>query len=114
MDLRGVNVKVLALAGITIAVAVGTKLVDCGLLSIIFLKDRRKAMKVGIGMISRGEVGLIVVATGASAGVLSTNLFSTRVIMVAVSTIITPVWLKLAYRKDPPPEPAVLVEKRGS
>jgi Kef-type K+ transport system membrane component KefB len=76
----------------------------------IFLKDKGKAMKVGIGMISRGEVGLIVAAAGASAGVLSSNLFSTVVIMVTVSTIITPVWLKMAYRKDPP-EPAGAVEK---
>lgn len=110
VDLRAVNAEVLALAGIMIAVAVGTKLVGCGLPSMIFLKDKGKAMKVGIGMISRGEVGLIVAAAGASAGVLSSNLFSTVVIMVTVSTIITPVWLKMAYRKDPP-EPAGAVEK---
>lgn len=109
VDLRGVTPEVLALAGIMIAVAVGTKLVGCGLPSMLFLKDKGKSMKVGIGMISRGEVGLIVAAAGASAGVLSNTLFSTVVIMVAVSTIITPVWLKLAYRKDPP-EPPVAVE----
>ncbi|MEW6603842.1 MAG: hypothetical protein AB1351_04030 [Thermoproteota archaeon] len=40
--------------------AVGTKLVGCGLPSTIFLKDKGKAMKVGIGMISRGEISLIV------------------------------------------------------
>lgn len=106
VDLSGVNLEVLLLAGIVLAIAVVTKLVGCGLPSMIFLKDRRKAMKVGIGMISRGEVGLIVAAAGASAGVLSGNLYSTVVIMVAVSTIITPVWLKTAYKKDPP-EPAV-------
>ena len=78
----------------------------------LFLKDRRKSMKVGIGMISRGEVGLIVAAAGASAGVLSGNLYTTVVIMVAVSTIITPVWLKIAYKKDPP-EPSPAVEKEA-
>ena len=114
VDLRGVNLEVMLLAGIVIAIAVGTKLAGCGLPSMIFLKNKDKATKVGIGMISRGEVGLIVAAAGASAGVLSGNLYSTIVIMVAVTTIITPVWLKMAYKKDPP-EPAVTqaLEKGG-
>lgn len=109
VDLRGVDMEVLILSGVIIAIAVVTKLVGCGLPAMLFLKDRNKSMKVGIGMISRGEVGLIVAAAGASAGVLSGALYTTVVIMVAVSTIITPVWLKIAYRKDPP-EPATVVE----
>jgi Kef-type K+ transport system membrane component KefB len=115
VDLRGVNLEVLLLAGIVIAIATVTKLAGCGLPAMMFLKDRRKGMKVGIGMISRGEVGLIVAAAGASTGVLSGNLYSTIVIMVAVSTIITPVWLKMAYRKDPPePEVAPVAENSGA
>ena len=110
VDLRGVNFEVLILAGVVIAIAVVTKLGGCGLPAMLFLKDRRKSMKVGIGMVSRGEVGLIVAAAGASAGVLSGNLYTTVVIMVAASTIITPVWLKMAYKKDPL-EPAAAVEK---
>ncbi|WP_415280663.1 cation:proton antiporter [Candidatus Nitrososphaera sp. FF02] len=114
VDLRGVNTEVLILSGVIIAIAVVTKLVGCGLPAMLFLKDRNKSMKVGIGMISRGEVGLIVAAAGASAGVLSGGLYTTVVIMVAVSTIITPVWLKFAYRKDPPEPPAVVEQKPQS
>ena len=40
----------------------------CGLPSLIFLKDKSKAMRVGIGMVSRGEVGLIVAGVGATFG----------------------------------------------
>lgn len=109
VDLRGVNLEVMMLAGIMIAIAVATKLDGCGLPSMLFLKDKGKAMKVGIGMVSRGEVGLIVAAAGASAGAISGNLYTTVIIMVAVSTIITPVWLKIAYRKDSP-EPAAGME----
>jgi Kef-type K+ transport system membrane component KefB len=58
-------------------------------------------MKVGIGMISRGEVGLIVAGIGVSSGVLSSNIYTTVIIMVAITTLITPVWLKFAYRKEP-------------
>ncbi|MCI0564400.1 MAG: cation:proton antiporter [Nitrososphaera sp.] len=109
VDLRGANLNVLFLAAIAIAVAVSTKLAGCGLPSMVFLKDRRKATKVGIGMVSRGEVGLIVAGVGASAGILSSDIYTAVIMMVAVTTIITPLWLKVAYRKDPP-EPEVLAE----
>lgn len=102
VDLRGINVNVLYLAGVIVAVAIGTKLAGCGLPAMIFLKDKGKAMKVGIGMISRGEVGLIVAGVGVSSGALANDIYTTIIIMVALTTIITPVWLKVAYRKDPP------------
>lgn len=102
VDLRGINVNVLYLAGIIVAVAIVTKLAGCGLPAMIFLKNKGKAMKVGIGMISRGEVGLIVAGVGVSSGALTNDIYTTVIIMVALTTIITPVWLKVAYRKDPP------------
>jgi Kef-type K+ transport system membrane component KefB len=102
VDLRGINLNVLYLAGILIAVAIITKLVGCGLPALIFLKGNNKsrAMKVGIGMISRGEVGLIVAGVGVSAGTITTDIYTSVIIMVAVTTIITPIWLKMAYKKD--------------
>ena len=69
VNLTGINMYVLFLTSIVVAVAVGTKLVGCGLPTMIFLKNRSKAMKVGIGMISRGEVGLIVAGIGVTSGV---------------------------------------------
>jgi Kef-type K+ transport system membrane component KefB len=101
VDLRGININVLYLAGIIVAVAIATKLAGCGLPAMIFLKNKSKAMRVGIGMISRGEVGLIVAGVGVSSGVLSNDIYTTVIIMVTLTTIITPVWLKMAYRKEP-------------
>jgi Kef-type K+ transport system membrane component KefB len=100
VDLRGVNVDVLYIAGIMIAIAVITKLIGTGLPSIIFLKERTKAMRVGIGMISRGEVGLIVAGVGVSSGALSNDIYTAVIIMVAATTIITPIWLKLSYKNE--------------
>ena len=100
VDLRGVNLDVLYLSGIIIAVAVITKLAGCGLPAMIFLKEKSKAMKVGIGMISRGEVGLIVAGVGVSSGALSSDIYTTVIVMVAITTIVTPVWLKMEYRKE--------------
>jgi Kef-type K+ transport system membrane component KefB len=101
VDLRGINITVLYLAGVITAVAIVTKLAGCGLPAMIFLKNKDKAIKVGIGMISRGEVGLIVAGIGVSSGVLTNDIYTTMIIMVALTTIITPIWLKMAYRKNP-------------
>lgn len=58
-------------------------------------------MKVGIGMISRGEVGLIVAGVGVSSGALTNDIYTAIIIMVAATTIITPIWLKISYKKEP-------------
>ncbi len=99
VDFREVNTEILILSGIVIAIAVVTKLFGCGLPAWLFLKDKAQGMRVGIGMISRGEVGLIVAGVGVSSGILTGSVYSTIVIMVAVTTIITPIWLKMEYRK---------------
>ncbi|MBA4436896.1 MAG: cation:proton antiporter, partial [Nitrosopumilaceae archaeon] len=100
VDLRAVDINILMLSGAVIAVAVVTKLFGCGLPAMLFLKSKAQGLRVGIGMISRGEVGLIVAGVGVTAGVLSSEVYSTIVIMVAVTTIITPIWLKMEYRKE--------------
>lgn len=100
VDLRAVDLNILMLSGIIIVVAIVTKLFGCGLPAMMFLKSKTGGMKVGIGMISRGEVGLIVAGVGVTAGVLTSEVYSTIVIMVAVTTIITPIWLKMEYRKE--------------
>lgn len=100
VDLRGVNLDVLYLAGIMVSIAVATKLIGTGLPSLIFLKEKSRSMRVGIGMISRGEVGLIVAGVGVSSGALTNDIYTTIIIMVAATTIITPIWLKIAYKNQ--------------
>jgi Kef-type K+ transport system membrane component KefB len=100
VDLRAVNLEILALSGVVIIIAIVTKLGGCGLPAMYFLKSKAQGMRVGIGMISRGEVGLIVAGVGISTGVLTSNVYSTIVIMVAATTIITPIWLKMEYKKE--------------
>ena len=100
VDFRTVNLDVLILSAVVIAIAISTKLFGCGLPAILFLKNKAAGMRVGIGMISRGEVGLIVAGVGLSSGVLTGDVYTTIVIMVAVTTIITPIWLKMDYRRE--------------
>ena len=91
---------VLFLSAIVIIVAIVTKLMGCGLPAMLFLRNKSKVMKVGVGMISRGEVGLIVAGIGVTSGALTSNIYTTVIIMVAITTLITPVWLKKAYSKE--------------
>ncbi|MGH9953524.1 MAG: hypothetical protein ACRD5J_18040 [Nitrososphaeraceae archaeon] len=51
-------------------------------------------------MISCGKVRLIVAGVGVSTGALSSNIYTTVIIMVTLTTIITPIWLKRSYMKD--------------
>jgi Kef-type K+ transport system membrane component KefB len=100
VNLTGVNLDVMFLSAIMIIVAIVSKLSGCGLPALMFLRNKSRAMKVGIGMISRGEVGLIVAGIGVTSGALSPNIYTTVIIMVAITTLITPIWLKKAYSKD--------------
>ena len=104
VDLRGVNLDVLYLSVIVIIVAVGTKIVGCGLPSLIFLKDKTRALRVGIGMVSRGEVGLIVAGVGVSTQVMTSDVYTTVIIMIALTTIITPIWLKKSFKNELVPQ----------
>ena len=99
VDLRGININVLYLAGLIVAIAIITKLIGCGIPSMIFLKDRGKAMKVGVGMISRGEVGLIIAGVGVSAGALAKDTYTSIIIMVAGPQLLLLFGLKWCIRK---------------
>ena len=75
-------------------IAVLTKILGCGLGAKLCRYTNHEALNVGIGMISRGEVALIVAQKGYNMGLLSGKLFSPVVLVVIVTTIITPVLLK--------------------
>lgn len=85
---------------ILISIAVSTKFIGCGIPAMMFLKNKAKARIVGVGMISRGEVGLIVAGIGVTSGVLSSDIYTSIIIMVAFTTIVTPIWLKKSYKSD--------------
>jgi Na+:H+ antiporter len=54
---------------------------------------------VGVGMVPRGEVGLIFAGTGLAAAVVTPDLYSALVVMVMITTFVAPVWLKVLYRQ---------------
>jgi len=57
---------------------------------------------VGVGMVPRGEVGLIFAGAGLAAGVIAADLYSALVVVVMLTTFVAPPWLKALYRTEEP------------
>jgi Kef-type K+ transport system membrane component KefB len=92
-----------------VAVAIVAKAVGCGGLARLFGFTNLESLRVGIGMISRGEVGLIVAGYGLSSGIIGREVFSASVIMVLATTMVTPPLLRLTFPRRAP-EPALVEE----
>lgn len=80
-----------------VLVAIATKALGCGLFARMAGFTTRQSLRVGAGMISRGEVGLIVAGYGLAHGLIGRDGFSAAVIMVLVTTMVTPPLLKATF-----------------
>ncbi len=80
-----------------VIVAIMAKALGCGLFARVSGFNTAESVRVGVGMISRGEVGLIVAGYGLAHGIIPQGVFSAAVIMVLVTTMVTPPLLRLAF-----------------
>lgn len=82
--------------------AIVSKIIGCGLGAKLCRYSNRECVQIGVGMVSRGEVALIVANKGIATGLMSNDYFGPVVIMVAATTVVTPILLKVVYkgRKD--------------
>ena len=80
-------------------VAILTKMAGCGLGAKLCRYDNDEALQIGVGMISRGEVALIVANKGEALGLMDQYLMGPIVIVVIITTIIAPILLKPVFRK---------------
>ena len=95
VSIDSITPSLLIFAVLLCLVAMLTKVVGCGLGAKICSCNWKESLQIGVGMISRGEVALIVAQKGYAAGMLDDTLFAPIVIMVIVTTLITPILLKL-------------------
>ena len=86
----------LYLALLILAAAVVTKLIGCGLGAIAL--GWQNMLKVGLGMVPRGEVGMVVAQLGLGMAVITTEIYTVVVFMVVATTILTPLLLNIAFR----------------
>jgi Kef-type K+ transport system membrane component KefB len=91
----------IALTFALIVVAIVAKAIGCGVFARLFGFSGRESLRVGVGMISRGEVGLIVAGYGLAHGIIGPDVFSGSVVMVLVTTMITPPLLRAAFPRRP-------------
>lgn len=77
--------------------SVASKILGCGLGSKLCGYSNQDALRIGVGMISRGEVALIVANNGIAAGLMKDEFFGPVVLMVIATTILTPILLKVVY-----------------
>jgi Kef-type K+ transport system membrane component KefB len=87
---------------VVLVVAVLGKLVGCGLAALASGMDWVRSLRIGCGMISRGEVGLIVTAMGASTGIFNKSEVAVMVAVVLLTTLLTPLALRSTYNLQSP------------
>ena len=103
----GLNVKLPDLNGeiviITIAlivVAILTKIIGCGLGAKLCGYNNMESIQIGSGMITRGEVTLIIASKGLALGLMSSYFLTPVILMVVFTSIFTPILLKIVFSKD--------------
>lgn len=83
-----------------VLVALMCKIIGCGLMAKICRFNASDSLKIGVGMMTRGEVALIVSQKGLSVGLLSPVYFTSVILLIIFSSVLTPIILKLLYAKD--------------
>lgn len=94
------NGKLFAFCICFVIVALGAKIIGCGLVGKVCKFSFSDSLKIGVGMMTRGEVALIVSQKGLAAGLLTADYFAAVILLILVSSIATPIVLKLLYAKD--------------
>ena len=84
-----------------VAVALLSKIIGCGTASKLCRFKWGDSLKIGVGMMTRGEVALITAQKGLAAGLISSDYFTAVILMILVSSIAAPILLKLLYKSHP-------------
>ena len=99
-DLRSLDMTILLFSLGFVLVGLISKIVGCGLVSRLCGFKGYDALKIGVGMMTRGEVALIVSKKGLEVGMLESKYFTSVILLIIVSSILTPISLKMLYAKD--------------
>lgn len=87
-----------------VAVALIAKVIGCGLMAKVWKMSWRDSLKVGVGMMTRGEVALIVAQKGLAVGMVSPEYFTSVILLILCSSVASPILLKLMYKGEKKPD----------
>ncbi len=99
-NMRGISGSAWWFAIAITVVAILSKIIGCGAGGLMSGFSRKESLRLGIGMVSRGEVGLIVASFAVAQGLLSPANFSIVVFMVIMATLVTPPMLRWSYASE--------------
>ena len=105
-NLDSMSVGILIFSVAFVATGLLSKIIGCGLMARLCKFNGRDSLKIGVGMMTRGEVALIVSQKGLSAGLLTPVYFTSVILLIIISSILTPIILKILYSKDKTEEAA--------
>lgn len=104
VTMGGMTLKIWLFAVILTVIAIITKMIGCGLGAKICKFTWKESLQTGVGMISRGEVALIVAEKGRQVGLINEDLFAPIILVVIITTLITPILLKVVFKGEKPAE----------
>ena len=86
-----------------VVVALAGKVIGCGLVSKAFGNSWKDSLRIGVGMMTRGEVALIVANKGLAVGMVEQRYFLAVILLIVVSSISVPILLKLLFKGEKTP-----------
>lgn len=92
------STSIMIFSVLLLVLAILTKIVGCGLGAKLCKYETIQSLRIGIGMVSRGEVALIVASKGMKVGLMIDAFFGPIIIMVVLTTVVTPILLKIVFR----------------
>lgn len=99
-NLKTVDMTILAFSAAFVIVGMLGKVVGCGLVAKLLKYNTSDALKIGVGMMTRGEVALIVAQRGLKAEIIDSRYFTAVILLIVLSSILTPIILKAIYASD--------------
>lgn len=99
-NVESMSMGILLFSAAFVVVGLISKIIGCGLMARLCRFNGLDSLKIGVGMMTRGEVALIVAQKGLSAGLLTPVYFTSVILLIIVSSILTPIILKVLYSKD--------------
>lgn len=99
-EFSGFTTSILLFSVLFVLVALLTKVIGCGAIAKLFGYKLKDSLKVGVGMMTRGEVALIVATKGLSVGLLDPIYFTSVILLIITSSVLTPIIMKLLFKGE--------------
>ncbi len=99
-NVDNISMGILVFSIAFVLVGLLSKVIGCGLMARLCKFNQLDSLKIGVGMMTRGEVALIVSQKGLTAGLLTPVYFTSVILLIIISSVMTPIILKILYSKD--------------